>query len=32
MRMLGTGQLDGLAKGDVLAENRVSNQMLGLAA
>ena len=32
MHMLRKGQLDGIAKGDVLAQNRVINQMFGLAA
>jgi IS6 family transposase len=32
MRMLRKGQLEGLAKGDVLGQNRVINQMFGLAA
>jgi transposase, IS6 family len=32
MHMLRKGQHDGLAKGDVLAQNRVINQLFGLAA
>ena len=32
MHMLRKGQLDGVAKGDVLAQNRVINQIFGLAA
>jgi hypothetical protein len=32
MHMLRKGQFKGLAKGDVLAQNRVINQMFGLAA
>jgi transposase, IS6 family len=32
MHMLRKGQLKGLAKGDVLAQNRVINQLFGLAA
>jgi transposase, IS6 family len=32
MHMLRKGQLEGLAKGDVLAQNRVINQLFGLAA
>jgi transposase, IS6 family len=30
--MLRKGQLQGVAKGDVLAQNRVINQLFGLAA
>jgi IS6 family transposase len=32
LHMLRKGQLEGVAKGDVLAENRISNQLFGLAA
>jgi hypothetical protein len=32
MHMLRKGQLDGLTKGDVLAQNRVINQLFGLVA
>jgi IS6 family transposase len=32
MHMLRKGQIEGMAKGDVLAQNRVINQMFGLAA
>jgi transposase, IS6 family len=32
MHMLCKGQLEGAAKGDVLAQNRVINQLFGLAA
>jgi IS6 family transposase len=32
MHMLRKGQIEGLAKGDVLAQNRVINQLFGLAA
>jgi IS6 family transposase len=32
MRMLRKGQIEGMAKRDVLAQNRVINQMFGLAA
>jgi transposase, IS6 family len=32
MHMLRKGQIAGLAKGDVLAQNRVTNQLFGLAA
>ena len=32
MHMLRKGQLEGVAKGDVLAQNRVINQLFGLAA
>jgi transposase-like protein len=32
MHMLRKGQLEGIAKGDVLAQNRVINQLFGLAA
>jgi len=32
MHMLRKGQLDGVAKGDVLAQNRVINQLFGVAA
>jgi hypothetical protein len=32
MPMLRKGQIQGLAKGDVLAQNRVINQLFGLAA
>jgi hypothetical protein len=32
MHMLRKGQIEGLAKGDVLTQNRVINQMFGLAA
>jgi transposase-like protein len=32
MHMLRKGQLQGAAKGDVLAQNRVINQLFGLAA
>jgi hypothetical protein len=30
--MLRKGQIEGLAKGDILAQNRVINQLFGLAA
>ena len=32
MHMLRKGQIEGIAKGDVLAQNRVINQLFGLAA
>jgi IS6 family transposase len=32
MHMLRKGQLDGVAKRDILAQNRVFNQLFGLAA
>jgi transposase, IS6 family len=32
MHMLRKGQIEGLAKGDVLAQNQVINQLFGLAA
>jgi IS6 family transposase len=32
MHMLRKGQLEGVAKGDVLTQNRVINQLFGLAA
>jgi hypothetical protein len=32
MHMLRKGQIEGLAKWDVLAQNRVINQLFGLAA
>jgi IS6 family transposase len=32
MHRLRKGQLEGVAKGDVLAENRLINQLFGLAA
>ena len=32
IHMLHNGQLQGVTKGDVLAQNRVSNQLFGLAA
>jgi len=32
MHMLHKGQIEGVAKGDVLAQNRVINQMFGVAA
>jgi IS6 family transposase len=32
MHMLRKAQLEGVAKGDVLAQNRVINQLFGLAA
>ena len=32
MHMLRKGHLEGIAKGDVLAQNRVINQLFGLAA
>jgi transposase, IS6 family len=32
MHMLRKGQIEGVAKGDVLAQNRVINQLFGLAA
>ena len=32
MHRLRTGQLEGVAKGDVLAQNRVINRLFGLAA
>jgi transposase, IS6 family len=32
MHMLRKGQIEGIAKGDVLAQNRVINHMFGLAA
>jgi transposase-like protein len=32
MHMLHKGQLEGITKGDVLAQNRVINQLFGLAA
>jgi transposase, IS6 family len=32
MHMLRKGQIEGLAKGDVLTQNRVINQLFGLAA
>jgi IS6 family transposase len=32
MHMLRKGQFEGIAKGDVLAQNRLINQMFGLAA
>jgi transposase-like protein len=32
MHMLRKGQLEGVAKGDVLAQNRVINQLFGVAA
>jgi IS6 family transposase len=32
MHMLRKGQIEGIAKGDVLAQNRVINQIFGLAA
>jgi hypothetical protein len=32
MHMIRKGQIDGVAKRDVLAQNRVINQLLGLAA
>ena len=32
MHMLPNGQIEGMVKGDVLAQNRVINQLFGLAA
>jgi hypothetical protein len=32
MQRLHKGQLEGVTKGDVLAQNRVTNQLFGLAA
>jgi IS6 family transposase len=32
MHMLRKGQIEGMAKGDVLAQNRIINQLFGLAA
>jgi hypothetical protein len=32
MHMLRKGQIEGLAKGDVLTQNQVINQLFGLAA
>jgi hypothetical protein len=32
MHMLRKGQIEGLAKGDILAQKRVINQLFGLAA
>ena len=32
MHMLRKGQLEGIAKGDVLAQNQVINQLVGLVA
>ena len=32
MHMLRKGQLEGIAKGDVLAQNQVINQLFGLVA
>jgi transposase, IS6 family len=32
LHMLRKGQIEGIAKGDVLAQNRVINQLFGLAA
>jgi hypothetical protein len=32
MHMLRQGQIEGIVKGDVLAQNRVINQLFGLAA
>jgi transposase-like protein len=32
MHMLRKGQVEGITKGDVLAQNRVINQLFGLAA
>jgi transposase, IS6 family len=32
MHVLHKGQLEGLAKGDILAQNQVINQLFGLAA
>jgi hypothetical protein len=32
MHMLRKGHLEGVAKGDVLGQNRVINQLLGVAA
>ena len=32
MHMLRKGQIEGMAKGDILAQNRVINQLFGVAA